>query len=178
MAAGHKCAEGSKDLQCLDTWGVRDEGMLWHDVPLAAADLVILLERGGNALVQQLAEDLAHEQSHRSASATVGARFREQLRDLIARLDRRASPFLHRKPHQEAPLRPQLLLKLSLQRRLSYSSAHKHTSVGRIGLRRPCQAFCAWHPLTPNAPGWLAMTGCAVHLQDGAALCALHKAQQ
>ena len=59
---------------------------------MAAADLVILLERGGNALVQQLAEDLAHEQSNRSASATVGARFREQLRDLIARLDRRASP--------------------------------------------------------------------------------------
>ncbi len=59
---------------------------------LVAADLVILLERGGNALVQQLAEDLAHEQSNRSASATVGARFREQLRDLIARLDRCVSP--------------------------------------------------------------------------------------
>jgi hypothetical protein len=49
---------------------------------------VILLERGGNALVQQLAEDLVHEQSSRSAASTVGARFREQLRDLIARLDK------------------------------------------------------------------------------------------
>ena len=55
---------------------------------LPCADLVILLERGGNQLVQQLAEDLAHEQTNRSASSTVGARFREQLRDLISRLDK------------------------------------------------------------------------------------------
>ncbi len=58
---------------------------------LPGADLVILLERGGSPLVQQLAEDLAHEQTNRSASSTVGARFREQLRDLIARLDKCAS---------------------------------------------------------------------------------------
>ena len=49
---------------------------------------MILLERGGSPLVQQLAEDLAHEQTNRAASSTVGARFREQLRDLIARLDK------------------------------------------------------------------------------------------
>jgi len=55
---------------------------------LPCTDLVILLERGGNQLVQQLAEDLAHEQTNRSASSTVGARFREQLRDLISRLDK------------------------------------------------------------------------------------------
>ena len=61
---------------------------LW---PLPGADLVILLERGGSPLVQQLAEDLAHEQTNRSASSTVGARFREQLRDLIARLDKCAT---------------------------------------------------------------------------------------
>ncbi len=38
--------------------------------------------------MQQLAEDLAHEQTNRAASSTVGARFREQLRDLIGRLDK------------------------------------------------------------------------------------------
>ncbi len=71
--------------------------MLWQEhcpctpmfmLGLPCADLVILLERGGNQLVQQLAEDLAHEQTNRSASSTVGARFREQLRDLISRLDK------------------------------------------------------------------------------------------
>ena len=51
---------------------------------------MILLERGGSPLVQQLAEDLAHEQTNRAASSTVGARFREQLRDLIGRLDKYA----------------------------------------------------------------------------------------
>ena len=63
-----------------------------HVLGLPGADLVILLERGGNQLVQQLAEDLAHEQTNRAASSTVGARFREQLRDLISRLDRCVSP--------------------------------------------------------------------------------------
>ena len=61
---------------------------------------MILLERGGNALVQQLAEDLAHEQSSRSAASSVGARFREQLRDLIARLNKCALCPL---PHLLAP---------------------------------------------------------------------------
>lgn len=48
---------------------------------------MILLEAGGNQLVSQLAEDMAHDQINRASSTTVGARFREQLRDLIARLD-------------------------------------------------------------------------------------------
>ena len=55
------------------------------------ADLVILLERGNNQLVVQLAEDMAHDQINRAANTTVGARFREQLRDLIARLDKCAA---------------------------------------------------------------------------------------
>lgn len=67
----------------------------FKDLCVPGADLVILLERGGNQLVQQLAEDLAHEQTNRSASSTVGARFREQLRDLIARLDRYALNCCH-----------------------------------------------------------------------------------
>jgi hypothetical protein len=48
---------------------------------------VILLEAGGNHLVAQLAEDMAHDQAARTSSTTVGGRFRDQLRDLIARLD-------------------------------------------------------------------------------------------
>ncbi len=54
---------------------------------------MILLEGGGNQLVSQLAEDMAHDQINRTSSTTVGARFREQLRDLIARLDLCAAPF-------------------------------------------------------------------------------------
>ena len=53
----------------------------------ARADLVILLEAGGNRLVAQLAEDMAHDQAARTSSTTVGGRFRDQLRDLISRLD-------------------------------------------------------------------------------------------
>ena len=44
---------------------------------------MILLEGGGNQLVTQLAEDMAHDQINRSSSTTVGARFREKLRDLL-----------------------------------------------------------------------------------------------
>ena len=51
------------------------------------ADLVAVSEGSSEALVAGLARELAAAQARR-ASNSVGARFRDQLRDLIARLDR------------------------------------------------------------------------------------------
>ena len=51
------------------------------------ADLVAMLEGSSEGLVAGLARELAAGQAGR-ASSSVAARFREQLRDLIARLDR------------------------------------------------------------------------------------------
>ena len=51
-----------------------------------AADLVEVMKGSGQGLMQQLASTVAAAQVTRS-SQTVGTRFRDQLKDLIARLD-------------------------------------------------------------------------------------------
>lgn len=55
--------------------------------PPLAADLVQLLQGSQEPLVQALAGEMLRAQQDKKGSQTVGARFREQLRDLIQRLD-------------------------------------------------------------------------------------------
>lgn len=50
------------------------------------ADLVEVMKGSGQGLMQQVASTVAAAQVSR-ASQTVGTRFRDQLKDLIARLD-------------------------------------------------------------------------------------------
>ena len=98
------CNEGGQRGGCaMQCWQVGVLGPHFHGGRLPGpADLVAMLEGSREELVAGLAREMAAGQAGR-ASNSVAARFRDQLRDLIARLNRCAPG---RAPPRRRPLRP------------------------------------------------------------------------
>lgn len=67
-------------------WWLKFKQVLRCPAAPLLADLVALLQASSAPLVQRLAAEMERGQERRG-SQTVGARFRDQLRDLIQRLD-------------------------------------------------------------------------------------------